>query len=90
MSNLLEANPRDFDLNFPSKSVENYILYDNNVPEMSDIMLVFWINTLDAAEMTVLSYAVEESDQEFTLAVMREKIIFRVQSSEKYETCFVT
>ncbi|XP_028408358.1 uncharacterized protein LOC114530936 [Dendronephthya gigantea] len=78
------ANPGNFDLNFPSKSVDSFILHDNNVPEMSNITLLFWINTLDAEEMTVLSYAVDENDKEFTLAVMREKIILRVQSSEKH------
>ena len=51
---------------------------------MSKMTLMFWINTLNADKMTVLSYAVNESAKEFELMVEREKITLIVQQSEKY------
>ena len=52
---------------------------------MSNMTLMFWINTLNADKMTVLSYAVNENAKEFELMVEREMITLYVQQSEKYE-----
>ena len=65
---------------FSSKNIENYILLDNNVPEMSAMTLMFWISTLETRKMAVLSYAVEESAMELNVMVHRDKIIIMVQS----------
>ena len=46
--------------------------------------VMFWINTVNADKMTVLSYAVNDSAKEFKLMVEREKITLNVQQSEKY------
>ncbi|XP_028398844.1 sushi, von Willebrand factor type A, EGF and pentraxin domain-containing protein 1-like [Dendronephthya gigantea] len=73
--------PGDFDLSF--ESVQKFTLLDNNVPEMSDMTLMFWINTLKADKMTVLSYVVNGTE-EFAFSVEREKMYLKVQQLEKY------
>lgn len=71
---------QEFDLKFPSKDIKNYILLDNNVPEMSNMTLMFWINTLQAERMTVLSYAVQESVEELRIFLERDKIMLMIHS----------
>ncbi|XP_028398842.1 sushi, von Willebrand factor type A, EGF and pentraxin domain-containing protein 1-like [Dendronephthya gigantea] len=71
----------DFDLSF--ESVQNFTLLDNNVPEMSDMTFMFWINTLNADKMTVLSYVVGGTE-EFAFSVEREKMYLKVQQLKKY------
>ena len=44
--------------------------------------IMFWINTLEAREMTVLSYAVQESAGELRLSVKRDSIIFQLKALE--------
>ncbi|XP_028398692.1 sushi, von Willebrand factor type A, EGF and pentraxin domain-containing protein 1-like [Dendronephthya gigantea] len=75
------ANEEDFDLSF--ESVQKFTLLDNDVPEMSDMTFMFWINTLNADKMTVLSYAVNGTE-EFAFSVEREKMYLKVQRVEKY------
>jgi hypothetical protein len=43
---------------------------------------MFWISTLEARRMAVLSYAVEESAEELNVMVNRDKIIIMVQSEK--------
>ena len=69
-------------MNFPSKTVDNYILYGNNVPEIKSMTIMFWINTLEAREMTVLSYAVQGSAGELRLSVKRDNIIIQLKALE--------
>ena len=52
------------------------------MPEMSNMTLMFWISTLEARRMAVLSYAVEESAMELNVMVHRDKIIIMVQSEK--------
>lgn len=47
---------------------------------MTQMTLVFWINTVEAAKMAVLSYAVEETAGELGVMVEKDSIIFEVQS----------
>ena len=70
----------DFDLNFPSNAIDSYIFFDNNVPEMNSMTILFWINTYEARKMTVLSYAVEGSAGELRLSVKRDEIIIQSKS----------
>ena len=72
----------NFDLSFVS--FQKFTLLDNNVPEMFNMTLMFWINTLKAEKMIVLSYTVNLTE-EFELMVEREKITLQVQQSKKYE-----
>ncbi|CAB3983413.1 Hypothetical predicted protein, partial [Paramuricea clavata] len=81
----LEDTNQEFDLEFQSKDIKNYILLDNNVPAMSNMTLMFWINTLKAWKMAVLSYAVEESAFELRVFVAKDKIILvRIQSKLEF------
>jgi hypothetical protein len=43
---------------------------------------MFWIRTLEAREMAVLSYAVEESAEELKVMVNRDKIIIKVHPNK--------
>ncbi len=47
---------------------------------MSAMTLMFWISTLEARKMAVLSYAVEESAKELRVMVHRDDLYIRVHS----------
>ena len=79
-SDTLADTTVDFDLNFTRKAIDSYVLLDTNVPEMYEVSIVFWINTLETLEMAVLSYAVEGSAGELRLLVKRDKLIIQLRS----------
>ncbi|XP_028416200.1 sushi, von Willebrand factor type A, EGF and pentraxin domain-containing protein 1-like [Dendronephthya gigantea] len=72
----------DYDLKF--ESAQNFTLLDQNVPKMSNMTLMFWMNTLKADEITVFSYRTREGAEEFMLKMKKERIILEVQSLKKY------
>ena len=47
---------------------------------MSNMTLMFWINTLKGEKMAVLSYAVEKSAKELSVFVQGDKIMLVFQS----------
>lgn len=65
------------------ESAQNFTLLDKNVPEMPQMTLIFWINTLKAGKMTVISYGVSKNAYEFSLTVETEKMSLQVHSFNK-------
>jgi hypothetical protein len=51
---------------------------------MSTVTLMFWMNTLQAGTMFVVSYAVEKRAAELRVSVGRSKLILRIQSFKSW------
>ncbi len=68
---------------FPTKSVDNYILMENTVPEISNITVLFWISTLETNQMCVFNYFVTAHGKmaEFRILVKRAEVMVGVLSS---------
>ncbi|XP_046863428.1 sushi, von Willebrand factor type A, EGF and pentraxin domain-containing protein 1-like [Xenia sp. Carnegie-2017] len=56
---------------------------DNVMPNISEMTLVFWINTNTNRRMALFSYAVQDSPDEFFVGFEREQIIITIKSLKK-------
>lgn len=74
---------KSYDLVFSNAHVENVILMDNVMPNISEMTLVFWINTNTNRRMALFSYAVKDSPDEFFVGFKREQIIVTIKSLKK-------
>ncbi|XP_046864160.1 uncharacterized protein LOC124458110 [Xenia sp. Carnegie-2017] len=71
---------KSYDLLFKNAHVENVILLDNAMPNMSAITLMFWIKINSSQRMAVFSYAIEDSPDEFFVGVERNFLVVIMQS----------
>ncbi|XP_046863988.1 sushi, von Willebrand factor type A, EGF and pentraxin domain-containing protein 1-like isoform X1 [Xenia sp. Carnegie-2017] len=74
---------KSYDLVFPNAHVENLILLDNVMPNISEMTLAFWVNTGTRRRMALFSYAVQNSPDEFFVGFDTERVIITIKSLTK-------
>ena len=74
---------QDYEMVFPTRDIKNYISVDVT-EEMSEMTLVFWINTVESEDMNLVSYAVQGNHQEVRLDIKVDIMNIQFKSKNRY------